>query len=86
MNSIARQRWTPADATRSLTCERCGMAFGCTNTGAAGSCWCSEADYRLPVPLPPNVGPYADCLCPACMAAVAAELRAAEDSGVAPIE
>jgi uncharacterized protein len=73
--SAPRRPWTQADATRTLTCERCGAGFGCTNTGEAGSCWCSEANYRLPVPLPATVGPYGDCLCPACMAWVADELR-----------
>jgi hypothetical protein len=85
MSTAAPSRWTPADATRTLACERCGEAFGCTNTGAPGSCWCSEVDVRLPVPLPPQAGPYADCLCPRCMATVAAELRAA-GLGVTPPE
>jgi hypothetical protein len=71
-----RRPWTPADANRTLVCERCGAAFGCTANGEAGSCWCSEAEFRLPVPLPEGVGPYGDCLCPACMAKVADELRA----------
>jgi hypothetical protein len=76
MSTIARKPWAPADATRSLVCERCGEAFGCTSNGRADSCWCSEASFRLPVPLPPGVGPYGDCLCPGCMQAVAAELLA----------
>ena len=67
---------TSRDANRSLVCERCGGPFGCTANGEAGSCWCSEAEFRLPVPLPADVGPYGDCLCPKCMALVAAELRA----------
>jgi hypothetical protein len=69
----AVRRWSPADATRTLACERCGASFGCT-TGAAGSCWCSEEAFRLPVPLPDGVGPYGDCLCPDCLRAVAADL------------
>ena len=72
-----RRPWTPVDATRQLVCERCGAGFGCTANGEADSCWCSEARFRLPVPLPADVGPYGDCLCPSCMEAVADELRAA---------
>jgi hypothetical protein len=68
-------RWTPDKATRQQTCERCGTSFGCTDKGPAGSCWCSEEEFRLPVPLPPDVGPYGDCLCPDCIRMVAAELK-----------
>jgi hypothetical protein len=71
-----RRPWTAADATRTLVCERCGAPFGCTSNGEADSCWCSEETFRLPVPLPDGVGPYGDCLCPSCLAGVAAELRA----------
>lgn len=73
---VKPQRWTENDANRRLVCEACGTEFGCTSNGKAGSCWCSEAAYRLPVPLPEGVGPYGDCLCPTCMAKVASELRA----------
>ena len=69
------RRWSPADATRTLVCEACGASFGCT-TGVAGSCWCAEEAFRLPVPLPPGVGPYGECLCPDCLRNVAAELAA----------
>lgn len=68
--------WDPALATRRLRCERCGTEFGCRNEGDAGSCWCSLEEFRLPLPLPEGVGPYGDCLCPACLREVVAELRA----------
>jgi Cysteine-rich CWC len=68
--------WDPALATRQTRCERCGTVFGCRNLGEEGSCWCSMAEFRLPVPLPEGVGPFSDCLCPRCLSDVAAELRA----------
>ncbi len=71
----ATDGWDPALATRQLQCERCGTTFGCRNDGEEGSCWCSREAFRLPVPLPDAVGPYADCLCPACIRAVADELQ-----------
>ncbi len=67
--------WDPALASRQTRCERCGAVFGCRNLGD-GLCWCSAEAFRLPVPLPEGVGPYRDCLCPACLREVAAELRA----------
>lgn len=75
MTSLDRP-WTLADANRTLVCERCGQSFGCTANGLAGSCWCSDAEFQLPVPLPADVGPYGDCLCPRCMTVVANELKA----------
>lgn len=68
--------WDPALATRQTTCERCGTVFGCRHLGESGACWCSLEEFRLPVPLPEGVGPFQDCLCPACLRDVAAELRA----------
>lgn len=71
--------WDPSLATRRTRCERCGAVFGCRNTGDPDDphdCWCSLAEFRLPVPLPEGVGPFEDCLCPACLRAVVAELRA----------
>ncbi len=76
MTASGRRPWAQADADRTLVCERCGTSFGCTANGTAGSCWCSEASFRLPVPLPAEVGPYGDCLCPSCMVQLAEELRA----------
>jgi len=67
----------PGTGSRSLTCGRCGASFGCTNDGPRGSCWCSDEAFKLPVPLPAGFGPYADCLCPTCLRAIAEELRAA---------
>lgn len=68
--------WDPALATRQVRCERCGAAFGCRNLGTDDLCWCSREAFRLPVPLPEGVGPFEDCLCPACLRAIADELRA----------
>ena len=68
--------WDPALATRQLRCERCGTVFGCRNLGEAGSCWCSMEAFALPLPLPADVGPFEDCLCPNCLRQIAAELKA----------
>lgn len=73
--------WDPTLATRQLRCERCGTTFGCRDQGEEGSCWCSREAFRLPVPLPEGVGPYADCLCPTCLRAVADELREQRPTG-----
>lgn len=51
---------TPFTATRSLTCARCGAAFGCN---LSGGCWCEAEPYRLPMP----TQAAQDCLCPACL-------------------
>lgn len=72
----ASSTWDPALATRQWRCERCGTVFGCRDKGETGSCWCSMEEFALPVPLPEGVGPFEDCLCPACLREVAAELRA----------
>lgn len=76
MASEMTRGWDPTMATRVTRCERCGTAFGCRNLGEAGTCWCSLETFRCPVPLPEGIGPFDDCLCPACLRAVAAELRA----------
>ena len=68
--------WDPSLATRQWRCERCGATFGCANKGEVGSCWCSQETFRLPVPLPDDVGPFGDCLCPTCLREIAQELRA----------
>ncbi|MHB0928326.1 MAG: cysteine-rich CWC family protein [Candidatus Nanopelagicales bacterium] len=70
--------WDPALATRQMTCERCGSAFGCRDKGEAGSCWCSREAFKLPIPLPEGAGEYTDCLCPSCLREVAAQLRQPE--------
>jgi hypothetical protein len=54
---------------RTLTCERCGTAFGCTLD--AKSCWCADESYRMPMP-----AEGADCLCPDCLRAAAANSKA----------
>jgi hypothetical protein len=58
---------------RRLTCERCGTEFGCARAGQ-GNCWCEAESYRLPVPLPPEAGDFADCLCPSCLPEIAGRL------------
>jgi len=52
----------PALKLRSLTCARCGAGFDCGS--AAGSCWCFEEEYRLPMPPADSAS---DCLCAACL-------------------
>jgi hypothetical protein len=51
---------------RRLACARCGAAFGC-NLG--GDCWCTAEPVRLPMPA---AGSNEDCVCPACLRAMAA--------------
>jgi hypothetical protein len=51
---------------RHLRCERCGTTFVCGAGGRSG-CWCADEPDRLPMP-PATAG---DCLCPACLRAVA---------------
>lgn len=60
---------TLADAERTLVCERCGVAFGCTRD--ANNCWCAEESYRMPMPAEGS-----DCLCPDCLRAAAADFEA----------
>jgi hypothetical protein len=50
---------------RRLACGRCGQMFDCT---LGGDCWCAAEPVRLPLP---DAG--GDCLCPACLRALAAE-------------
>ena len=59
---------TLANSERTLTCERCGTAFGCTLD--AKSCWCAEESYRMPMPVKGS-----DCLCPNCLRTAAANLK-----------
>jgi hypothetical protein len=64
-------------APPSKTCQRCNAAFGC---GAdVGHCWCSEQSFRMPLPKP-GVSEFSDCLCPACLRAVAAERGLSRDA------
>lgn len=60
---------------RMLECGRCGAPFECgAGTGADGQCWCAAPAYRLP----PDSGlAGGDCLCPDCLAEVAAMLGGA---------
>jgi len=57
----ARGHRTP----RRLACQRCGCAFDCA---LDGTCWCAAPGYRR-LPLPDAV--EEDCLCPACLRALA---------------
>ena len=52
--------------TRHLVCARCGTHFDCGSE--AGSCWCAQEDFRLPLP---PAGSGEDCLCPICLRAAA---------------
>ncbi len=61
---------------RRMTCERCGAAFGCT---PEGTCWCAEEAVSLPLPKP-GTSRFSDCLCRACLRAVAADARKGEAS------
>jgi hypothetical protein len=49
-----------AAVARRITCSGCGTVFGCS---LSEECWCSDSDYRLPVP----DAAAEDCLCPDCM-------------------
>jgi hypothetical protein len=51
---------------RRIICAGCGSLFAC---GLGGDCWCTDEGFRLPVPA---VG-AADCLCPTCLRAAAAQ-------------
>jgi Cysteine-rich CWC len=66
--------------TRRLTCERCGVEFGCAGDRIE-ECWCNAEPYRLPLPALGAPGRPRDCLCPACLRAAAAE--AAPKAGAA---
>ncbi|HWM80427.1 MAG TPA: cysteine-rich CWC family protein [Pseudolabrys sp.] len=55
-----------APTARRVACAGCGTVFGC---GLSGSCWCSDEDYRMP--LPDNAAE--DCLCPDCLRKKATE-------------
>lgn len=71
----------PTTATlpqRTLECGRCGAPFICGGgTGEDGGCWCAAPAFRLSAkPAEPLAG--GDCLCPECLAEVAALLARAE--------
>jgi hypothetical protein len=58
--------------SRNLTCGRCGTTFACS---PFEKCWCSDEDFRLPVPLPEPYRSFGDCLCANCLRTIATELR-----------
>jgi hypothetical protein len=62
---------------RRLICASCGQEFGCGRDDI-GACWCNAQAYRLP--LPAAAGRGADCLCPDCLRAAAAQLKALPES------
>jgi len=64
--------------TRQMSCERCGREFGCSRD-AIETCWCAAEPYRLPIPLPPEVGRFSGCLCLSCLRTVAELLAAQQD-------
>jgi hypothetical protein len=53
---------------RRLVCSRCGAAFDCD---PAGSCWCKDESFRLPMPVAGE-----DCLCPECLRKAARQTQA----------
>ena len=50
------------------SCSKCGTAFDC---GGLFGCWCSEVTLTQ-AQLAAMRERYADCLCPACLKAIAA--------------
>lgn len=59
-----------APTPRQMICERCGSAFACT---LDGPCWCGAEAVQLPLPQPGDTSGFSDCLCRACLHALAAE-------------
>ena len=59
----------PAPTPRRVICERCGTAFACT---LDGPCWCGAEAVQLPLPQPGDTSGFSDCLCRACLHALAA--------------
>lgn len=58
-----------AERLRALRCARCGGVFECR---PEGGCWCADETFRLPLPGPRSpLAAYDDCLCPACLRALA---------------
>jgi hypothetical protein len=53
--------------SRQVVCSRCGTEFTCA---LAGSCWCTDEDVRLPMPLDGE-----DCLCRECLRQAVAAAR-----------
>jgi hypothetical protein len=66
---------------RRVLCESCGAEFACSRDDVA-ACWCANESYRLPVPLPSEVGSFKDCLCPLCLRKVERLLSAKKDAPV----
>jgi hypothetical protein len=63
-----------------IVCDRCGSQFDCS-PAIDSECWCVGEAFRLPMPLPPEVGNIRNCLCPSCLRLVAQALIAA---GIGP--
>lgn len=60
----------PVPTPRQMICERCGTAFACT---LDGPCWCGAEAMQLPLPQPGDASGFSDCLCRACLHALAAQ-------------
>ncbi|HPN06255.1 MAG TPA: cysteine-rich CWC family protein [Hyphomonadaceae bacterium] len=67
-------------SSRQITCERCGAGFSCSVNGA---CWCGEEAVRLPLP-EAGQSQFNDCLCRACLRAMAEEAGQDADSAGVP--
>ena len=58
----------PLSTSRRVVCARCGGEFGC---GLSKECWCAAETARHPLP---SAGTgFDDCLCQACLRAIAEE-------------
>ena len=62
----------PLSFSRKVICARCGSEFCC---GLSKECWCAAETARHP--LPSGGTGFDDCLCQACLRAIAAEHEAA---------
>ena len=58
-------------------CSKCGVAFDC---GGLFGCWCRDVKLSE-AQLTELRGRYVDCLCPACLKAVATGITAAVTDG-----
>ena len=67
----------PMILAKEKRCSKCGLAFDC---GGLFGCWCREVKLS-DAQLAGLRGQYADCLCPACLKAVATGIPAAVTDG-----
>jgi hypothetical protein len=66
---------SPLLAIRKVVCARCGAEFSC---GLSKECWCAAETARHPLPKA-GTG-FDDCLCRACLQAIAANHDKASQS------